>query len=598
MSPLRSLDSLRRARSASARSGDSSLDRALGDVRNAFWALFGFSFFVNLLMFASPLYMMQVYDRVLGSGHVETLVLLTVMVAVALIFLGALDAVRGLFLASINAWLERRLGGDLIQASLSSTLAGVTTGAQPLRDLAQVRNFFGSPAILPFFDAPWSPLFILMAWVLHPWIGILTLICAMILFALAVTNELATRSALEAANRGTVAAQTQVDGLLRNAEVVQAMGMAPVLIGRWTALSEEALTHQDRAAHRMQLIQGVSKAVRLFAQSAALGLSAYLVLKGEVSGGAMIASSILLGRALAPVEQALGGWKAMRGALTCLRRLRTHVAAHPLPVPPMPLPAPTGMIEVDRLIYTPPGSGGPVLKLVSFKAQPGEAICILGPSGAGKSTLCRLLLGIYAPTGGHVRIDGADVHLWDRAALGRHIGYLPQDVELFAGTILDNIARMGTPDPEQAVAAAKLAGVHEMILQLPAGYDTPIQPASGLLSAGQRQRLGLARALYGDPVLIVLDEPNSNLDPEGELALIAAIQAMKERRRTVLLVAHRPTVLRCVDHILLLRNGAVEEFGPRDQLLARLTKPHTVPPKAAGAVSMGGVAIVGAGGEA
>lgn len=569
------------ASSAASSREPTPLGAALRRARPAFVAIFVFSFFLNLLMLASPLYMLQVYDRVLASGSVETLILLTVIVGFAFLVLGGLETARGRVFNRLGGWLEEQVSPDVIRAGLARRLAGQPEGGQALRDLGQVRSFLGGQGIQPLVDAPWVPVFVAAVWLLHPWLGVVALVSAVVLFLVALANELTTRKPLRDANRRLVEAHAGVEAALRNADVVHAMGLLPALTGRWQKASGRALEGHEQAGDRSSLLLGTSRFLRLFVQSAILGLGAFLVIRGELTAGGMIAASILLGRALAPVEQAIGAWKQMVAARIAHGRLEMLLRAAPAPPPAMDLPPPTGRITADRVTMLPPGvrpgATAPILKGVSFDLAPGEALGVVGPSASGKTTLCRLLVGIWPPTGGHLRLDGAEVHAWDRVAVGAHVGYLPQDVELFSGSVRDNIARLGPADDRAVIAAAKLAGVHEMILHLPDGYGTAVGEGGAVLSAGQRQRVGLARAVFGRPRLVVLDEPNANLDAEGEAALLAAMATLKQQGTTVVMVAHRVSVLAHVDKLLLLRDGAVEAFGERDTVLAKLKGPRPVP---------------------
>lgn len=554
------------------------LARSLKTARQAFVWVGIFSFFLNVLMLVTPIYMMQVFDRVLSSGRTETLLLLTMIAGIALVALGALEALRTHLLNRIGAWIDGQLSTQLLGSSLASRLHGVSLGAQPLRDLAQIRQFVGSNAINPLFDSPWVPIFVAVIWLLHWWLGALALAAAVMLFLLALANDLATRKALTQANELSVGAYRQAEAAVRNADVVQAMGMLPAIQRNYAAANAEANTLQMVAGDRGGAIMGLSKFVRLFVQVGILGLGAYLVLQGQLTAGSMIAGSILLGRCLAPVEQAIGAWRSFIGARDAHGRIEKLMQAAPQPAEQMSLPAPRGHLEVDRVTFVPPGSQTPVLKQVSLELQPGEALGVIGPSAAGKSTLCKLMVGIWAPTAGHIRLDSADVYTWNREDFGKHVGYLPQEVELFAGTIRDNIARMKDADPMAVIEAAQLADVHRMILHLPDGYDTEIGDRGAVLSGGQRQRIGLARALFGKPSLVILDEPNANLDQDGEQALLQSIQSLKQRDCTVVMVAHRPSALAHIDKLVVLRDGVVEMFGARDDILQRVTGPR--PPAA------------------
>ena len=542
----------------------------LRQVRGAFLAVGIFSFFLNLLYLVSPLYMLQIYDRVLTSGQRPTLLYLTIIAAVALLVLGILEALRGMLLTRIGAWTNQALSGDLVSASVRATLAGREQGAQALRDLNQVQSFIGTPSINPFFDAPWVPVFVACVWILHPWLGVLALVSAIVLFLLAFLNDRLTRKGLGEAGRLRNRSQLDAERAIRNSEVVQAMAMMPAILRRWEQGNKASQDANSTAMERAAAITGLSRFLRLGVQVGILGLGALLVLQGELTAGGMIAASILLGRALAPVEMSISSWRAFVGAVDAYGRLRQLLGNFGQRSEPMPLPTPQGRIDVQDVTYRPPGSATLTLNRVRFDLSPGEVLAVIGPSAAGKSTLCRILCGVLEPLGGNVRLDGADLRSWPSGQLGAAIGYLPQDVELFAGTVRQNIARMTDGDPEAVVAAAKNADVHELILQLSDGYDTEIGPGGSVLSAGQRQRIGLARALYGDPKIVILDEPNANLDQEGEAALTEAIAGMKARGATVILVAHRTPMLVHVDKILLLARGAVEMFDTRDKVLAEL----------------------------
>jgi ATP-binding cassette subfamily C protein/ATP-binding cassette subfamily C exporter for protease/lipase/ATP-binding cassette subfamily C protein EexD len=546
------------------------LEATLREARRGLAVVAALSLFLNLLVLVSPLYMFQVFDRVLPSGHVETLVALSVVAGFALLVFGLLEAIRHQALVRISTWLDRRLAEPVLEASVGEALAGRAIGAQALRDLAQLRAFISSEGVFPILDAPWTLAFIAVIWLLHPWLGVLALLGTVLLFALALGSEIVMRAPLAEAHERWMAAQRRSETALRNAEVVHAMGMLPALLRRWHADNDRALEQHAQASDRGAAIIGMAKFLRLFIQIGILGLGAYLVLGGELTGGGMIAGSILLSRALAPVEQAIGAWKGLVAARASHQRLQALLRRHPEAVPVLRLPVPEGHLSVERLVFTPPDGDRPILKSLEFELAAGEVLAVVGPSGSGKSTLCRLIAGIWAPAWGHVRLDGAEVHTWDRADFGRHVGYLPQDVELFAGTVRDNIARMTAAPDEAVIEAARVAGAHDMILRLRAGYATEIGPQGAVLSGGQRQWIGLARAMFGKPRMVVLDEPNASLDQAGEAALIDAIGRLKARGTTVILVAHRPSLLVHVDKLLVLREGAAVLFGPRDEVLPRL----------------------------
>jgi PrtD family type I secretion system ABC transporter len=549
----------------------SPLEQALRELRPGFALLVVFSCGINLLILASPLYMWQIYDRVLASGRVETLVFLTLITAAALLALGALDAVRGHILGRMGRWLDRRLTPDLITASLRRTLRGEAAGGQALRDLATVRNVLAGPGVSALLDAPWAPAFIVIIALMHPLLGLVAVGAALALLAVAVVNEAASRRPLQDAAQRSIRAMQRAEVAIRNADVVLAMGMRRDFIRRWSALNEEALALQLKAGDRNATLVGLSKFLRMLVQVLILGVGAWLVLQNDLTAGGMIAASILLGRALAPIEQSIAAWKSLVAARDARDRLSALFARLPPEPLGMRLPTPLGRLSCEQVVYAPPGRLEPVLRGVSFAVEPGTGLGIVGPSAAGKSTLCKILVGTWQPTRGSARLDGADLFAWNADLVGRHIGYLPQDVELFAGTVAENIARLGAdPDPDAVVAAAQAAGVHEMILALPQGYDTEIGEAGGHLSGGQRQRIGLARALYGRPRVVVLDEPNASLDGDGETALLRALFTAKAWGATVVIVAHQPRILAPVDQLLLLRQGAVEAFGPRDEVLERM----------------------------
>jgi PrtD family type I secretion system ABC transporter len=537
------------------------------------FALVGlFSFVMNALMLVVPLYMLSVYDRVLGTGRIETLIMLTAMAAAALLILGVLDMLRSAVMVRLGRWLNARLAPVFLASSVRARLQGDEAGAQPLRDLGVLQNFIGGSGMTFLFDSPMVPLFVAIVWLLHPELGMLALGSAILLFALSLLNDRLTRKMVLEANVAQIRANLQAETTIRNAEVVRAMGMLPTMVDRWRSVNEHTLDAMQTASERSGVIIGLAKALRLIVQVAVLGWGALLVIKSELTPGSMIACSILIGRALAPVEQAMGAWKVFIATRIAYGRLKSRLLILPPEVERMRLPAPSGRLAVEGVTFVAPGSSRPVLRQVSFAVEPGEVLTVIGPSAAGKSTLCRLLVGLVQPTSGQVRLDGADLGHWDLDQLGQFVGYLPQDVELFPGTVGDNVARMGRASDEDVVDAAQLGHAHDMILRLPEGYDTQIGDAGTKLSGGQRQRIGLARAVYGNPRLIVLDEPNSNLDQVGEAALAGAVNELKRRGATMVIVGHRPSTLAHADKILVLKDGKVEICGPRDAVLQRLRK--------------------------
>lgn len=548
------------------------LSVTLSALRTAMVAVVVFSFFINLLLLTGPLYMLQVFDRVITSGSTETLFYLTLIAAAALLALSILEAVRGRVMLTTSTWIDRRLGGPILRANVGAIQGqGEGPTAQGLRDLSSLRSFLTGPSVFPILDAPWAPIFIVVIFLLHPYLGWLALAGAALLLALALANEWATRSLLQNANDANAKALRHAEAAARNADVIQSMGMMPNLIGHWGRRNDQTLALQGHASRRMGNIMAATKFVRTFLQIGLLGTGAWLVLQDAITPGAMIASSILTARALAPVDGAIGAWRSIVGARQSYRRISAILSTLPQQDQAMTLPAPLGVLHVEQATFAHPGATHPVLRNIEFQIEAGEALGVIGPTATGKTTLARLLVGNLHTIAGHVRLDGADIAQWDKEDLGPHIGYLPQDIELFSGTVHDNIARLGQSDPEQVVAAAKLAGVHELILDLPDGYDTEIGDGGTVLSGGQRQRLALARAVYGHPKFVILDEPNASLDQEGDKALIDAMQRMREDGTTLVIVSHRPSILRSVDKILVLGSGTVQMFGPRDEVLAKVT---------------------------
>ena len=547
------------------------LRSAVRQCRKALPILCLFSFFINLLILTSPIYMMQTFDRVLASGRVETLVFLTLIAGVAVLVMGILETVRARILARVGRWFERNLAAESIESSMRGAASGLVGGAQSLRDLATIRGVLSGPGVNTIFDVPWAPVFITVIWSLHPWLGVIALIAAVLLFCTALVNEYVSRLLLRQSNQLAVSATRRAGAAVRNADVFHAMGMLPGFLAGWTERHDRALDLQLKASDRNAALIGFSKFFRLFVQIATLGAGAYLVLHAELTSGGMIAASILLGRALAPVEHTIGSWKGLVAARDAYGRLCALLERLPPRPQRLRLPAPRGRLTCENVTFVPQGREQLVLQGLSFVLEPGEALGVLGPSAAGKSSLCKIIVGTWQPTRGRARLDGADLFDWPSEDLGRYVGYLPQNVELFDGTVRDNIARLDPGfDSEAVVDAAMTAGVHEIILRLPEGYETEIGDGGAFLSGGQRQRIALARALYGRPRLVVLDEPNASLDSEGEQALVAAIDFAKGWGATVVIVTHQPRVLGPADKLLILREGRMEAFGPRDVVLSKL----------------------------
>jgi len=550
--------------------GPSELTAAWKESRPLMGIVLIFSIVLNLLMLTGPLYMLQVYDRVLGSRSEATLVALTLLIAVLFLAMGVLEFARGRVLAVAAARFQGRLDRRVFQAAMARTalMPNDPAALSAQRDLEAVQRFVASPLLTAVLDIPWTPLFVAAIFLFHPLLGWLAIVGGALLVLVTWLNQRQTRR--PQAEAGSMAARSErmADQLKSEAEVLRAMGMASAGFARWKGARTLALQRNLEAGASTGLFSSFSKTFRQFLQSAMLGLGAWLVLRGELSAGVMIAGSILLGRALAPIETAIGQWALGQRALEGWRRLGQLLST----VPPEPqrtaLPRPKARIRVENVTVVPPGETVSTLRLLSFEVQPGEAVGVIGPSGSGKSTLARALCGIWQPVSGRVRLDGAALDQYDPDRLGACIGYLPQRVTLFDGTIAENIARLEpNPDGDKIVEAARKAAVHDMIISLPMGYETQVTSGGGRLSGGQIQRIGLARALYGDPVVLVLDEPNSNLDSDGSISLNRAIRAMKAAGRTVFIMAHRPAAIQECDQLLFLENGMKRAFGPREQVL-------------------------------
>ncbi|GAB6141272.1 type I secretion system permease/ATPase [Methylosoma difficile] len=552
---------------------DSELAQAIRLCRHSFQSAAIFSLFINLLMLLPSIYMMQVYDRVLGSNSTSTLLMLTILAVVLFAMLGALEWVRSQILIRVSTRFDLLLNERLYKVLFrQSLMSGGRSSTQPLSDLLMLRQFLTGNGLFAFFDAPWLPVYVGLLFLFHPAFGAMAIFSAVLLILLAIWNERATHDDLEQANKVSVENANITARNLRNAEVVHALGMLPDLMSRWQEKQQKLIMLQAVASEKAGLIAALSKTYRVTMQSLILGLGAWLAIDKQISPGLMIGGSILLGRALAPIDLMIGSWKQFLSARTAFDRLNTLLGQFPAETERMPLPMPKGNLSAEQAVIVPPGSRTAVIKGVNFNIPAGTFIALIGASASGKSTLARALLGIWPTANGVIRFDGADVSQLDRSLVGPGIGYLPQDIELFDGTVADNIARFGELDSNKVVAAAQAAGVHEMILQLPQGYDTEIGGTGGLLSAGQRQRVGLARALYGDPVLVVLDEPNSNLDDLGEQALARALVALKVRGCTIIVITHRLGILGMVDRIMLLSEGTLLLDGPRDEVLAKLNQ--------------------------
>ncbi|MCB2124562.1 MAG: type I secretion system permease/ATPase [Rhodobacteraceae bacterium] len=555
--------------------GREELGAARSEGRGLFAAVALFSVFVNLLMLTGPIFMLQVYDRVLGSRSQETLAALFALVVFLFLMMGLLDLARGRVMTRLAARFQASLDRRVFTAALarSALVPGDPAAASGLRDLEAIRTLLAAPVFLALFDAPWAPFFLAAVFIFHPWLGWTAVAGGLVLVLVTALNQATTRRAVLAANAANLRAERTADQLRDEADLVQSLGMRGASFERWSNARGTALAAAIAASDQSGVYSIFSRTFRLFLQSAMLAVGALLVLKGELTPGAMIASSILMGRALAPLEQAVAGWALIQRAQEAWGRLAALLAAVAPETPRTALPRPRAVLEANQLTVVPPGQSQAALRLVSFRLDPGQALGVIGPSGAGKSTLARALTGVWRPAGGWIRLDGATLDQYDPDVLGGHVGYLPQRVTLFDGTIAENIARLApAPDDAAVVAAAQKAAAHQMILDLPDGYDTRVSQAGGRLSGGQIQRIGLARALYGAPVIVVLDEPNSNLDNEGSMALNAAIRAIKAEGGSVLIMAHRPAAIQECDQLLFLDGGARRAYGPRDEVLRAMVK--------------------------
>ncbi|MFM9879722.1 MAG: type I secretion system permease/ATPase [Burkholderiaceae bacterium] len=547
------------------------LGRAMLSVRPALLRAAGFSFALNLLYLAPSIYMLQVYDRVLASRNLTTLLMLTLLIAVFYVLFGVLDRIRTQMLIRVGVKLDQVLADRVFAAGFERSLRRAGPGpAQALQDLTSVRQFAAGAGALAFFDTPWLPVYVLVIGLIHPWLAVFALVVVVLLFALTWLNEWRTHKPITEANKEAQATAQFVNNNLRHAEAVKALGMLGTMRKRWAEKQNKVLALQTFASEEGAKLGSLGKSARMLFQSLILGVGAWLAIQDLITPGGMIVGSILLGRALAPAELLIGAWKQWITASDAYRRLGELLATYPAPVPGLQLPVPKGAIAVEDVHAIPPGGKNPVLMGLSFTIHPADVVVVVGPSGCGKSTLARLLVGVWPTARGLVRLDGADVFTWDKDHLGPYVGYLPQDIALFEGTVAENIGRFGDLDSEAVVRAATLAGMHEMVLRLPQGYDTPVGADGGGLSGGQRQRIALARALYGTPKLLVLDEPNSNLDQAGEAALLNAVRAMKAQGTTVVMIAHGPNLLQVAEKMLVLRDGQMVVYGPRDKVLAHL----------------------------
>jgi len=555
------------------------LNDALAKCKTAFWVTFAFAFIINLLMLITPFYSLQVLDRVLGSGSGETLLMLSLVFGTTYFVYGLLQIARSYTLIKVGEWLDVNVSPVLFGHSISASATRVNVGAsQLLRDFQTVKTFMTSTGINTLFDAPWSIIYMIVIFMIHHYIGLIALVGAIIIISFALFNAMATNKTLGEATEFSIKSLTQAEVANRNAEAVEAMGMIKSVTREWSKYNEAALTKQSIASYRNGAISNISRFIRNIMQMMVTGVGAYVVYSTggrDMTTGGMIVSSIIVGRALAPFDNSIELWKSISGALKSYRNINNAFANHKARDEGMPIPDVKGKVDIEEVCYafSSPKAMAPgakpknILQDVSFYVEPGEVLAIIGPSAAGKSTLAKIIVGVWQANSGAVRLDGGEVYRWNRTDFGTHVGYLPQGIELFSGTIKQNIARMEeNPDPEKVVEAARLAGAHDMILRFPDGYDSDIGPAGSNLSGGQRQRIGLARSFYGNPKLVVLDEPNSNLDETGEIALSNALKQAKTNGTTVIVISHRPSVLSVVDKILLLQDGMVTAFGTPNEV--------------------------------
>jgi PrtD family type I secretion system ABC transporter len=550
----------------------------LQDLKAPLRTVLGFSLVINLALLAPSIFMLQVFDRVLSTRSVETLVVMALIAGATLALMGVLDFYRARALAAIGVLIEQKHGPRLLRQLLTaSARGGGRNYLDGMRDLAAVRGFLAGPGVLALCDAPWTIVYLVLIFLFDTTLGVLATLCTLFLLALAWLNERVTRDVLSRLHDGARSSARFVDNALRNAEVVTALGMPDAVSRRWTVLNDRSHALQLETSRTGGRIGSISRVARQGIQVLMLGVGAYLVIHSGATAGVMLATTIILARALAPVEQLIGGWKSFVDARAAFGRLRDLLQRPPEGEVSTALPRPQGRITVEQLVYTPPGADRALLRGVSFQLEPAQILAIVGPSGAGKTTLARLLAGVTQANGGTVRYDGADIRGWDPVRLGQWVGYVPQTVALFEGTIAENIARLGPVDSEAVLGAARLAQAHEMILRLPGGYETPVGEDGGRLSGGQRQRIALARAMYGDPAVLVLDEPDASLDAEGEQALLEALRNLKKRGCTIICVSQRRAVLSVADAVLVMKDGLVDRFAHVEPGTGKLKAPPGAP---------------------
>ena len=557
---------------------DNVLTRALAEGRHPFAVAAAFSFVANVLYLALPLYTYQIYGSILTTQSVPSLLVLTGITLFVFLISGVVDDFRARILINYGVVLDQRVSGRIFSALFDAAVRGDSGArAQALRDLDTFRQTLTGVAAAAFFDVPWIPVFLFVLFAIDPLVGVVTTAGAFLLLGLALTQERILRPIVRDASDAALKSYAFTDAALRNGEVVRAMGMLPTLGAAWARHRSVTIERGAVASEQSNMFTDIIKAVRMFIQVLIIAIGAYLIIKGKIHSGLLFANMILTARALQPIEKIVGSWEPLNNMARAHARLMVLLSRAEPPPSATVLPRPLGRLSVEAVNFAPVGATKLLLGNINFTLEGGETLGVIGPSGAGKSTLARLLMGIWRPNNGVVRLDGADVFTWERADFGRHVGYLPQDTELFAGTVSHNIARFRTDVSDQdVVRAAQQAGAHELILRMPKGYDTEVGEGGHTLSAGQRQRVGLARAVLGDPAFVVLDEPNASLDAEGEDALLQALEAMKAKGATVVIISHKPSIFRTADKMLVLREGRIELFGPRDQVMARLTKPAEV----------------------
>lgn len=552
---------------------DNEIIAALAGYKRIFKMVGLFTACINLLLLVPSLYMMEVYDRVLSSRNEFTLLMLTIMIIGLYIIYAALDVIRSHAVIEMGKKIDSKLNLRTYTAAYEQNLKQRGSSAsQALNDLSTIRQFVTGPSLYAFFDAPWFPFYLIVIFLFNPWLGVFSSVCTLLLIIVAIVNEKITHDPLSKASTIAVQSSNLAGNNLRQAEVLESMGMLPAIRGKWFALHDQFLNLQAVASQRAATMGGVTKFLRSLMQSLTLGFAAYLVLENQLSAGMMIAATILLGKALSPVESVINVWRQWRGVVSAYERLEKLLADNPERIGGMSLERPNGFLEMEHVYATAPGGQKAILKDISFKIEPGDVLGIVGPSASGKSTLARVAVGIWPGVPNCARLDGADVYRWNKDELGPAIGYMPQDIELFPGTIGENIARFTDYKAEDVIEAAKIAGVHDMILRLPGGYDTRIGDGGAGLSGGQKQRIALARALYGKPNFVVLDEPNSNLDDVGEFALVQAIVELQKRKATVVIISHRGPVLQITTKLLLMSDGAIQLFGKTSDVLESLKK--------------------------